>query len=211
MAEQRLKPEDFDGWRQPHEAQADLDAVYGKSSVSHHLLLDRLKSGKISAVAESSTWKGIRGDKTGLIPVMRDQWEHFGAGEEFWKSGDLHLYLGHYKGSLSTVEVWYHGIKFDPNGINDLIALAPKPQTADTETALQQADKTSSKTRLPDPLLKAWYELFQKAYGGSALDTERFAEKSVEGMFPDKSVSRERIRELRGSQKRGRKSSEAAK
>ncbi len=57
-------------------------------------LLERLKSGKIAAVAESSTWKGVRGDTTGFIAIQRDQWEHSGAGVEFWEPGDVHFYLG---------------------------------------------------------------------------------------------------------------------
>jgi hypothetical protein len=58
--------------------------------------------------------------------------------------------------------------------------------------------------------LKAWYDLYRQAYSGSA-DTEATALKSARGMFPGKSVSRDRVRALRGSQKRGRKPTEIAK
>ena len=116
MAQTELKYSDFLSWTRPRDALAALDAVYRKPASTRHLLLERLKSGKILAIAESSTWRGIRGDKTGVLAVKRDEWDHFAAGEEFWQSGDLHLYLGYYQGNASSVEVWYHAIRFDPDG-----------------------------------------------------------------------------------------------
>lgn len=51
--------------------------------------------------------------------------------------------------------------------------------------------------------LKAWYDLYRTVYGDDT--PEAHSVKSAQGMFSDKSVSRERVRELRGPQKRGRK------
>jgi len=138
-----------------------LNAVYGKPSTSRHLLLERLKSGKIAAVAESSTWKGVRGDTTGLIAIQRDQWEHSGAGVEFRESGDVHFYLGHYRGNPTTVEVWYHGIKFDRAGIQDLVNLAPKHASAVAEGEPQQTEKGLA---VSTENLKAWYEVYKRWY-----------------------------------------------
>ena len=204
MAQTELKYSDFLSWTRPRDALAALDAVYRKPASTRHLLLERLKSGKILAIAESSTWRGIRGDKTGVLAVKRDQWDHFAAGEEFWQSGDLHLYLGYYQGNASSVEVWYHAIRFDPDGIQNLVDLAEEPRPAPAKP--QQPEPDQKGPRVPDTLLKAWYEVYQQAYQGAA-DTEDTAVVSARGMFPGKSVARERVRELRGEQKRGRKPS----
>jgi hypothetical protein len=58
--------------------------------------------------------------------------------------------------------------------------------------------------------LKAWFDLYKQVYQGAA-DTEANALKSAAGMFPGKLVSRDRVRALRGAQKRGRKPNEPAK
>jgi hypothetical protein len=55
----------------------------------------------------------------------------------------------------------------------------------------------------PDPHLKAWFELYSQVYQG-AEDTEDRALGSARGMFANKSVSRERIRKLRGARPMGR-------
>ena len=206
-----IKPEMIADWLRPHEALAALDAVYEKPSTSRHLLFERLKSGKIVAVAESSTWKGVRGETTGLIAIQRDQWERFMPREEFWKSGDLYINLGHYKQGYNTVEVWYHGIKFDPSGIQELVDIAPKRATElipEIEPAAPQPEKGPP---VAEEHLRAWFEVFKKVYGGTARDTEGFAHRSAQGMFPDKFVARQRIRDLRGDQKPGRKPHHPAK
>jgi hypothetical protein len=52
--------------------------------------------------------------------------------------------------------------------------------------------------------LKAWFEVYQQAYADTAADTEDMALKSAKGMFPDKHITRAKIRELRGQRPMGR-------
>ncbi len=144
------------------------------------------------------------------IPVVlwRDYYEYTIG---FWEAGDIKFYLGHRESYNQTTSVWYQGIRFHPFGIEELVALAPpKPYATPVPVEAKEAQETEPSQSGPpvsDVHLEAWYELFQKVYGGTAKDTEAFAQQSAFGMFPDKSVTRQRIRELRGEQKRGRKPS----
>jgi hypothetical protein len=198
-------------WLRPHEALAILNAAYKKIDTSKHLLIERLRSGAILAVAEASTWiGGEHPHRTGPIGITSDQWLYWRPQTGFWEAGDMQLHLGHYRGSIYSVEVRFNGVRFDPETVADLAALAAND--ADVEIkGTPEPDAKQSGPPVPEAHLEAWYELFQKVYGGTAKDTEAFAHQSALGMFPDKSVTRRRIRELRGEQKRGRKPSEPAK
>jgi hypothetical protein len=83
---------------------------------------------------------------------------------------------------------------------------APRPTPA-AESDFKQAEPEAKAPSVSDQLLKEWYELYQKAYQGSA-DTLQKALESARGMFPGKFVSRDRVRKLCEGRKRGRKSGE---
>jgi hypothetical protein len=209
----------IDNWLRPHEALEILDRAFGRTETSKSLLLERLKSGKALAAAESSTWEGKTSgpSRTGPTPIPDDQWHYYQSSIGFWESGDLKFNLGYYQFSLNTVSVWYHGIRFFPGSIDDLAKTAPprrkspwikpKPPTPEPEPEEPIAEKGPP---VSEEHLRLWYDLYRRAYQGAA-DTEATAIKSATGMFPGKSVSRDRIRALRGAQKPGRKPRETAK
>jgi hypothetical protein len=104
-------------------------------------------------------------------------------------------------------------VRFDPDGVHDIIKnLTPPPALPPTEEATPATEPEEPPEKGPPvspELLKAWFEVYRRAYIGAA-DTEANAVASARGMFPGKSVSRERVRELRGAQKRGRKATDSA-
>ncbi|HXP03289.1 MAG TPA: hypothetical protein VN808_04145, partial [Stellaceae bacterium] len=62
--------------------------------------------------------------------------------------------------------------------------------------------------KLPDVSiehLQAWFALYQQVYEGKPADTRPNQLKSAQGMFPDKSVSRDRVRKLFENRSAGRR------
>ena len=85
------------------------------------------------------------------------------------------------------------GVRFNPEDIDREF-----PPTAEELTA--KAEETA-KPRIGDDPLAAWAELFKRLYPGADQD---FALSSARGMFPDKHVSRDRVRALIPARRPGR-------
>jgi hypothetical protein len=147
--------------------------------------------------------------------IPRRFWVHLSTkGSDVWGAGDARFFI---KGSVCR----YFGIRLDPVEVRTTLpALKPppkkgwvkRPEPAPEPAPEPPQEETPQKgPRVADPHLKAWYDLYAKVYGGTAADTEANAVASARGMFPGKSVSRDRVRELRGEQKRGRKPDDSAK
>jgi hypothetical protein len=79
-----------------------------------------------------------------------------------------------------------------------------QPEPAHKQTITEDPEEEQRGPRVAEDQLRAWYELYKRAFPGAA-DTEPNAIKSAMGMFHNKSVPRSMIRELRGTQKPGRK------
>lgn len=144
---------------------------------------------------------------------------------QFWVSGDaeVHQRISSGHGYDATQILHLFGIRFDPAGIAEMI-----PSAGPARAATAMADKLPVKSLGPPdaaPLppareqeskgppvsskaLAAWYEAYKLAFTGMA-DTEAAALESARGCFPGKTVSRDAVRKLRGSQPRGRKSAPA--
>jgi hypothetical protein len=123
----------------------------------------------------------------------------------FWATGDL-VYT-HRFGIYEEVTFRHFDVRFEPESVYAIINRTPgEPVAPDPE----DSEIIAKGVPVSRTHLEAWYELYRQAYRG-ADDTEDTALKSAKGMFPGKAVSREKIRELRGPQKRGRKPGELAK
>lgn len=218
-----ITPEEFATWLTPSEALSSLQDCLERTEASH-AIWDRLKGGIIRAAAEKSSKTVEKGnpnltDRPSLIlPV---DWQYFTRSKEaqFWKVGDARFFFGRNSRWGQQVTILRYGIRLDPVAVGTLVAAMPsKPRPvapvaagaensdprdpAETEEA--QADKGPP---VSDEHLRAWHDLYRRAYSGS-VDTEEMALSSARGMFPGKSVSRERVRALRGRQRRGRKSTD---
>lgn len=196
MASTEIKPEDIADWFTPRQAVQTLESVFGTDSHSYvatHTLLERLRGGIIRAVAGTAD----------LYPIPADDWTNVNLGDFLWTTGDATFKIAEGSGyNLSYKTVRHYSIRIDPNGVRDMLPDAPQHAIA---TSAQAANEPEQKgPPVSDAHLKAWYEIYQQAYTGAA-DTEANAIASARGMFPGKSVSRDRVRELRGAQKRGPK------
>jgi hypothetical protein len=217
-----ITPEDIAAWYTPFEAckyaATCMDTKAGPSAVWQLLL-----AGMIEAVASSSsmTPKG-RGPITDTKPIIipKQMWGSMStSGSDLWNGAYVRFWVGNSDGGTAYQ---FFGIKLSPD---DIHARLPPPRPPLKSGWVKKTPEPEKPTRAPEveapepeqkgpavsqDHLKAWFGLYQKVYSGSA-DTEANAVASARGMFPGKSVSRDRIRELRGNQKRGRKPTDAAK
>lgn len=72
--------------------------------------------------------------------------------------------------------------------------------------AIEQNERDGDLTRLPDAKLEAWWAALDGS-GRRAAMTEDECARHLKATFPEHFVSRDRLRELRGPQKRGPKTS----
>jgi len=213
-AEHKITPEELASWWTPMQACGYAANCVGADG-ARAALWELLRAGLIEAVANSASLtpyekSPITTNKPSFIP--KDRWDSFfDTGSDFWKGGYARFYL--VRGHLGqSADYRAFGIKLNPD---DVRANLPSPRSVQAETKPSQtpsetqqsteAEPQESWPPVSDAHLNVWYELYRQVYTG-ATDTEDMALKSARGMFPGKSVSRAKIRTLRGAQKIGRKS-----
>jgi len=208
-----ITEEEYRRWYTPKQALEIVGkAMAGDWNAAYPAILQRLAGGKILAHAEDIDWKQV--SKTGALPKysavgkdILDQWNKSNHQSylPFWSSGNatVELRTGH---SLSDapLTINLYGIRFDPDGINKLAGIATPLAASSAALAVTSPEPEQKGPRVSDPLLKEWFALYSKAYP-DAEDTEDRAVESARGMFQGKSVSRDRVRALRGARKRGPK------
>jgi hypothetical protein len=212
-------------WITPRQAVDILDAVYDDKYLAKKVLLGRLIGGVIQA-ASGRTVVVDAGRKAEalFITIPPSEWEGIEPADGFWISGDLIYTRRSQSSSYQDCKTSHFRVRFDPEGVREIVKdEPPKPRGSKwiKKKLEPEAPPVPAEVEAPEPEqkgpavsqdhLKAWFDLYQRAYSGSATDTEANAVASARGMFPGKSVSRERVRDLRGAQKRGRKADDAAK
>jgi hypothetical protein len=215
-----IEPEE-NAWYTPSQARAYAEGCVG--SRASNAILQLLASGLVQAQSTSSstTTEGRAPiAQTGPSPIPKRLWKFVSDAEtDLWSGGTARFRVG--KGADGPAEFRHFGIKLSKNDIHRNLPRPPPPRAwiekpAEPEKPVEP-EKQTAPGRVEDPEpeqrgppvspdhLTAWFDLYRKAYSGSVADTEANALASARGMFPGRSVPRDRIRELRGSQKRGRK------
>ena len=207
MALTSFKGTAYENWLTPAQAIQLLDPS-GKASLSWRLaILERLRGGKIQAIAESVQFSGTRapvGAKANQGPssISQDTWDYVDHSNAVWHSGDLTINKAF--GAFDSLMTRFFSVRFNPD---DVKALIPTPLKAEIENPARSAEvEDQEKKPVSEAHLKLWAQLYQKTYGGTKIDTLDFAQRSAAGMFPDKAVGRDRVRALvGGNRKRGPK------
>jgi hypothetical protein len=204
----------YEKWLTPKQAISLLDPKDSGGSRWRSALLERLRGGRIETVAEGVQFSGSRApvaprNQKGPSTVEPKIWDHIDWNDHVFFSGDL-THEEHF-GAFDMLRTRFFNIRFRPDDIN---AMVPQPIEPNPAEAAQVAPATEEPTAEKKPVseanLKLWAQLYQKVYGGSAIDTLDFAKLSASGMFPDKNVGRDRVRDLvGGNRKRGPKSESA--
>jgi hypothetical protein len=204
-----ITADEFAIWMTPRDA-LDLLRELGDTTLKF-AILKRLQHNVIRSAAKEARWAGKAAK---LFLLDGGEWEHVDTDQirisPLWRIGDITITIPHTTPAygLQNFDVEFFDVRFDPVGVQDLLPKRPSPPPTPAVPALQQ-DKPddaeqSPLPRVSDHLLRKWHDLYKEAYPGSQ-DIEERAIASATGMFPGKSVSRQRVRDLRGAQKRGRK------
>jgi len=209
MPPRDLTADDIADWLTPAAAVEILNSAFGKTDISRHALVTRLKNGMVQSAAGHSVWTGTQQQPKRKAPslIQSSDWSHYeqsGADTvTFWVTADIKFYLGREYGTDNIVTVHHFAVRLEPQSVQAMIAHAPNKTSTKTESQ-DSADQKPKGPPVSSEHLKAWYDLYRRVYP-EADDTEANALASARGMFPGKSVSRDRLRELRGDQKRGPK------
>jgi hypothetical protein len=204
MPPRDLTAEDIADWLNPDQAVQILDAVFNKISLSRHTLLERLRGGMVQAIAAHSAFDGRRSSRATLYRIPSEDWEKVDTADPFWITGDVTYQRREYGGG-DIIIARHFDVRFEPQGV---WAIVGKPGISHTTQAQPESSSVAELEpkgpRVTEPHLRAWFE-FYKTVRSEAEDTEDRALESARKNFPGKSVSRERVRALRGSQRRGPK------
>jgi hypothetical protein len=189
--------EEFAKWLTPQQALNCLPGAWDYAT-KVRWVDGRLKSNLIRSAASASRGKAERTATVALATIPPVIWNQFAclAEHDFWTTGDVTFYsstTGYDRQWSGTL----HDVRFDPAGFDGMTT----PLPAETlEENVQPAPK-AERPNLSDTDLDAWAALFNKANPGAS---EAKARAAIEAMFPDKQVTRERLRRVLPARAPGR-------
>jgi hypothetical protein len=198
-------------WLSPSQAVEILAGVYKGTGVSARaVLLERLRGGMVQAIAGHSAFEGSRKTRDVFYKIPSEDWESVDTANNAWVSGDL-VYTRREYGRSERTTVRHFNVKFEPQGVYAIIGASPANPAMAQVSPGPQAEPEEKGAPVSAAHLQAWFEFYRKVTA-EADDTEDRALRSARMNFPDRSVSRESVRALRGSQRRGpKKKSDPAK
>jgi hypothetical protein len=223
MADELLE-EKFKTWLMPSAALKRVNTIFQSEDVSIRAIILRLEGGQIKSASHGYSYEyDDRTNKYSAITLISsDHWKAFHRlirSADFWKTGDIRFAFGPsqkaYIPGLSGVlrAASYFNVRLDPQGLNALLAsafgepgLMPRPDDdVKAPIATLPTEALERGPRVSDEWLSGWLELFRKTYGNTDQDTLATAWASAKGMFPDKSVARDRVHALLSGRKTGKK------
>lgn len=179
---------------------APLEALKLLNLGSHDLAVIQmqreLKSGRIKAVCDEAIMF-VDGQKTNQKFAVIGSWFWYltypDSDLDFWKTGYVQSLLPANIGQTEWQgDIEFFGVRFSP------VNLPGFNQSNDDEIA---TDDENEKPTVSKSDLGKWYQVF---LGVHEQASEALALQSAQSMFPDKSVPRQMVRDLRGPQKRGK-------
>lgn len=196
---------EFESWFTPPQALAALRegiSDYGRRAVA---LTERAAADLLVVAAETyrRTEDGTSVNR-GHWVIPAKIWEHCAPStyDDFWETGQFHITERRSHGG--DIKVSYFGVRFDPVGVRSLMTasgIPPAEPTADQAADVPEESDRRKLPRLPEEHLRKWHALFIAAHPDG---TVTLAQRSVEGMFPNHHIARDRIRELFPDARRGR-------
>ncbi len=198
----QISCDEYDAWLTPREA---LDLIGSAASLptKQSDIAKRLSDGLVRAAAKSLA---VGGQIHELYLLDKSIWKSWACNVDFpfW---DLGTFTGYLSGG-DTVRFNAYEVRFERDGIEKLVSgIRPQRQSLGTVSSIE--DEPSQKNTGPavsEADLKRWFTFWSGIYP-IELQTEPSAIAHAQLTFPKNTVSRARIREVRGAQKSGRKSS----
>jgi hypothetical protein len=159
-----------------------------------------LEVDRVQGIAHQAIWS-LGEDEGTLANFIAASWVWWLAmprpESDFWDTGYLDIWvpstIHSYRVELMG-RIRLYGVRFWPDGD------AFKVLSTDTE---EEAKSQELKPPVAAADIERWYSVFS---GTHEISSEDFAVRSAQAMFPDNHVSRQRVRDLRGPQKRGKPS-----
>lgn len=217
MAEQGklLTAAEFQHWLTPAAALSRLSAGWTERQRCD-AILHRMKNGSLLVVARSFVGIDAEGRKsqgfTILEPAMwSDPWRP--RDRDFWTTGNIefdndpgidimyrvNLY-GEPPNDGPTIVVYFSDVRFHPETF-EFAFEGQLVEEGEAESGEDEAEPSADMPTVDRAALKQWHVIFAQLHPGAV---EEQALKSAKAMFPDHHVPRQWVRDLRGSQKRGK-------
>lgn len=206
MADEETPAKKWKLWLPPKTALAQCSSMGERTAIA--TIYQRLCSGLIKSIARKTE---IGRKITEYFQIDSSIWARASEGiyaNSVWhNNGDMSVSIRRSGSIYDTVDLHLFSIRFDPAGIDEIQPPASPPIDADRheENAQEKGPPVSTEH------LNQWQQLYERAYGGTPQDTRANQLASARGMFPGKSISRERIRALFEARKPGRKTGPGAK
>jgi hypothetical protein len=208
MPARDLTADDIADWLTPSQAIEILYAEFKDYSLCIRTLLGRLRGGMVQAVSGHTLIQRAGTDsRKSFYAIPSDHWNNVETNSAGWTTGDF-AYEFREHGRSSYLTAQHYGVRFEPQGVHAIVfGSATSASPAGRQVPIEPAPKPEPEPEgipVSDAHLQAWFEFYKKVYN-EAEDTEERALESARMNFQGKSVSRERVRALRGSQRRGPK------
>lgn len=193
----------FGAWLTPAHALQKLPGSWSLETKTSWIK-GRLDSGLIVAAASAFRTNGMPEAERNLAEIPAPMWKDWSGYcyHDFWKTGEIELSRRDRTGYGGTFLGQFHDVRFEPYEFDSLTLLHAtidsSPSNSD-EADASEAERV--KLPLSDSLLKQWADLFNAANPGAS---ERRARQAVDAMFPDKHVTRTRLRRVLPDRPQGR-------
>jgi hypothetical protein len=159
---------EFANWLTPALAIEILDSVYGSDSnsfTSKRALTQRLAAGVITGIAEQSKTRDEPLRR--YVAIARHHWDLIAPDGLFWSTGDA-TYYARDPSSLSQMLFRQFNIRFEPFGIEQIVASAtPRSSAAAASAAIQPDPSIAKANGPPEPGIakggaprKSWWDDF---------------------------------------------------
>ena len=213
--ESRIPPDEFWNWVPIQDAYLALAQHYNNWDATRAQITRRLSTGLMASAAHVQVErKENQQQRTTFVLLPPEIWVNasFGISSHLWVSGEADIDLrpgGRYRELAEEHLLSLFSVRLDRAALNLIVPIflnstgVEAPVVAAPAAPAQGASETIDQTKRPvsDKLLESWAALFNDAYPAAS---EAKARQSFEGMFPDKSVTRDRLRRVLPDRQPGR-------
>ncbi len=184
-------------WISAHDA-LDVLAPVLRRDIAAERLISRVKAGLFQAVAKHYMYAefGKEPERATLIAVHPTFLapDLLGMDQPFWTLGDFTFYGSAVNGLNIGAELRFFGVRFDPEGIRDMLPTNRVFRVSPMEAAAEADDPADTRRPPSNTALIKWRDLFMEAYGTTY--NLGMAWSSAKGMFPNHKVTRKSVEEL---------------
>lgn len=220
MADDTFSLEEIKRWHTPKQVldllPDNLRPGLKREEIAHRMQAGTIRVGALRMKTEAEEHHGVI-----INPVAWAKWAFLaqdGSADGFWEGASFHKFMPSGQGFAEPHLIQFFGVRLHSGDIATMFAelglsvsaTSPPGLLAAALDAFQSPPvapypaSTAPKPALSDAHLRAWWA-FYVAVTTQASETEENAIAHVARCFPSHSVSRPRIRQLRGKGKRGPK------